>query len=103
IGKIEMAANTGTCIDSPFHRFVNGKDLSGLQLDSVANLNSLVIRQTKRNTRRIEPDMLKGKKLRNKAVLVHTGWDRQMIDTHRWKASCTKSPERCHPASLRGT
>ena len=28
IGKIEMVANTGTYIDAPFHRYVEGKDLS---------------------------------------------------------------------------
>jgi arylformamidase len=32
IGKIEMVANTGTYLDSPFHRYENGKDLSQLEL-----------------------------------------------------------------------
>jgi arylformamidase len=27
IGKIEMVANTGTYVDSPFRRYANGKDL----------------------------------------------------------------------------
>ena len=30
IGKIEMVASTGTYLDSPFHRYANGKDLSEL-------------------------------------------------------------------------
>ena len=30
IGKIEMIANTGTYVDSPFHRYAHGKDLSEL-------------------------------------------------------------------------
>jgi arylformamidase len=30
IGKIEMVANTGTYLDSPFHRYAHGKDLSQL-------------------------------------------------------------------------
>ena len=38
IGKIEMVANTGTYVDSPFHRYPEGKDLSELPLSSVANL-----------------------------------------------------------------
>ena len=46
IGKIEMVANTGTYIDSPFHRYANGKDLSGLPLANIANLEGLVVRQT---------------------------------------------------------
>ena len=44
IGKIEMVANTGTYIDSPFHRYENGKDLSELPLESVANLECIVVR-----------------------------------------------------------
>ena len=32
IGKIEMVANTGTYLDSPFHRYGHGKDLSELPL-----------------------------------------------------------------------
>ena len=30
IGKIEMIANTGTYIDSPFHRYADGKDIAEL-------------------------------------------------------------------------
>src|SRR5450755_1133364 len=44
IGSIEMVGNTGTYIDSPFHRFPDGKDLSQLDLRSLANLESVVVR-----------------------------------------------------------
>jgi kynurenine formamidase len=44
IGKIEMIANTGTYVDSPFHRYDNGKDLSELPLESLADLECLVVR-----------------------------------------------------------
>ena len=30
IGRIEMVANTGTYLDTPFHRFPDGHDLTGL-------------------------------------------------------------------------
>ena len=30
IGRIDMVANTGTYVDSPFHRFAEGRDLSQL-------------------------------------------------------------------------
>jgi hypothetical protein len=33
LGKIEMVANTGTYLDSPFHRYASGKDISELPLD----------------------------------------------------------------------
>src|SRR2546429_2583734 len=44
IGKIEMVANTGTYLDSPFHRYPDGKDLAALDLRSLANLEGLVVR-----------------------------------------------------------
>src|SRR6266851_3126249 len=39
IGKIEMVANTGTYLDSPFHRYSDGRDLSQLELSSLADLD----------------------------------------------------------------
>src|SRR5919108_4244620 len=44
IGRIEMVANTGTYIDSPFHRYVDGADLSKLDLRSLANVEGVVVR-----------------------------------------------------------
>src|SRR6195256_5641752 len=44
IGKIEMVANTGTYIDSPFHRYEDGRDLSQLELASLADLDGVIIR-----------------------------------------------------------
>src|SRR5574341_1355438 len=46
IGKIEMVANTGTYVDSPFHRFADGIDLSELPLKSLANLGGVVVHAT---------------------------------------------------------
>lgn len=39
IGQIEMVANTGTTIDSPFHRFVDGKDLVEVGVTAVSILS----------------------------------------------------------------
>ena len=44
IGKIEMVSNTGTYVDSPFHRYAEGKDLSELALDALAELDAVVLR-----------------------------------------------------------
>src|SRR3990170_6380933 len=38
IGRIDLVANTGTYVDSPFHRFADGKDLADLALESLAQL-----------------------------------------------------------------
>jgi arylformamidase len=76
IGKIEMVANTGTYVDSPFHRFRDGADLSQLELDSLADLEGMVVRAIGRPERAIGAELFTGRTVRGKAVLVHTGWDR---------------------------
>lgn len=74
IGKIEMVANTGTYVDSPFHRYADGKDLAELPLSSLANLDCVVVRVPEGYGRSLHPDLLQGKNLRGKAVLFDTGW-----------------------------
>ena len=74
IGKIEMVANTGTYVDSPFHRYADGKDLAELPLSSLANLDCVVVRVPEGYGRSLHPDLLKGKNLQGKAVLFDTGW-----------------------------
>ena len=74
IGRIEMVANTGTYLDSPFHRFADGKDLSGLPLEKLADLDAVVVRWDVGRGRAIGPRAFEGRSLRGKAVLVHTGW-----------------------------
>ncbi len=75
IGKIEMVSNTGTYLDSPFHRYADGKDLSELALTSLAELEAVVVRATKRAGRAIAATAFAGLDLRGKAVLVQTGWE----------------------------
>jgi kynurenine formamidase len=75
IGKIEMVANTGTYLDTPFHRYARGKDLAALDLFSVANLDGIVVRCLDRSDPAIAEESFKGIDVKRKAVLVHTGWD----------------------------
>lgn len=75
IGKIEMVANTGTYMDSPFHRYADGKDLSQLRLEQLANLPAIKIAVG--NAQRIDVSFFSiVKDLAGKAVLVETGWSR---------------------------
>lgn len=74
IGRIDMVANTGTYVDSPFHRYPDGKDLEGLPLESLADLETVVVRAA--GERSIDREAFAGMSLRGKAVLVHSGWDR---------------------------
>ena len=43
IGMIELCANTGTYLDSPFHRYQDGTDLAGLPLERLAELDAVVV------------------------------------------------------------
>jgi len=74
IGKIEMVANTGTYLDSPFHRYARGRDLAGLDLYSIANLDGIVVRCV--GTTEITEQCFADIEVKDKAVLVHTGWDK---------------------------
>jgi len=75
IGKIEMVTNTGTYIDSPFHRFENGKDLSEVELENFTDLEGIVIRVPYTDTLAITDMHLQNFEVRNRAILIHTGWD----------------------------
>src|SRR4026208_1064677 len=75
IGKIEMVANTGTYVDSPFHRFADGIDLSELPLESLVDLEGVVIR-VQEFGRAIPAEAFPGLDLKGKAVLIHTDWAR---------------------------
>jgi len=76
IGRIDMVANTGTYIDAPFHRFEDGKDLSELELSSLAELEGLVVRATGIAGRAVGRELFADLDMRGKAVLVETGWSR---------------------------
>lgn len=75
IGKIEMVANTGTYVDSPFHRFADGMDLAELPLESLADLEGLVV-HIQEHGRPIPAGAFDGVDLSGKALLIHTGWSR---------------------------
>ena len=75
IGKIEMVANTGTYLDCPFHRYADGHDLAGLPLENCADLEGIVVRAPYKTVgAAIDASFFEGLDLKNKAVLVATGW-----------------------------
>jgi arylformamidase len=75
IGRIDMVANTGTYVDSPFHRFADGADLSQLALEQLADLDAVVVRAGG-GGRAIGREAFDDVEVKGRAVLVHTGWDR---------------------------
>lgn len=74
IGRIDIVANTGTYLDTPFHRYADGDDLAGVGIERLAALPGLVVRAEGRTA--IDADLFGDRDLAGKAVLVHTGWDR---------------------------
>jgi kynurenine formamidase len=76
IGRIDMVANTGTYVDSPFHRFADGKDLADLPLNSLADIPAVVVRAADHPDRALDYRLFAGFDVRGKAVLVHTGWSK---------------------------
>ena len=76
IGKIEMVANTGTYIDTPYHRYQNGYDLTGLPLERVSGVPGIVVRVAGAKDRTIDWTLFAPYEVRGRAVLVHTGWDK---------------------------
>ncbi|BBX86990.1 cyclase family protein [Mycolicibacterium aubagnense] len=76
IGAITMVGNTGTYIDSPFHRYENGPDLSGLDLNTLVDLPAIVVHRRDVATRSVDVAELPDDIEAGCAVLIDTGWDR---------------------------
>ena len=75
ISMITMCSNTGTYVDSPYHRFADGVDLAGLPLDRLANLPALTVNVSGNEERAIDRSHFLPYDVAGKAVLVYTGWD----------------------------
>ncbi|HEY3712913.1 MAG TPA: cyclase family protein [Jatrophihabitantaceae bacterium] len=75
IDRVTLVGNTGTYLDSPFHRYPTGVDLAGLPLSSVADLPIVVARLTGSDDRAIDVAALAALPVAGCAVLLHTGWD----------------------------
>jgi kynurenine formamidase len=84
LGQVEMVCNLGTYLDSPFHRYRNGLDLSQIPLERVAGIPGIVFDGI------ISPDRSvtihdEAKELEGKAVLIRTGWDKRWGTESYWE------------------
>lgn len=82
IGRIDLVANTGTYLDSPFHRYQDGSDLADLRLSGLANLPAIVVRRPFDAKVYTDRSDLEHFEVKGKAVLIHTGWDRHWRTEH---------------------
>ena len=76
IDIITMAGNTGTYLDSPFHRYAQGGDLASLDLATLVGVPAEVFRLTDAARRGIPAEVFLDRELAGTAVLLHTGWSR---------------------------
>ena len=84
LGKVDMVCNIGTYLDSPFHRYRNGSDLSQIPLDRVAGVPGIVLDGKVESNRSIvlgEPSS----ELTGRAVLIRTGWDKRWGTGSYWE------------------
>ena len=75
ISRIDMVVNTGTYLDTPYHRYPDGDDLAKLALKRLSCLPAMVVRVTGIEGRSIDWTNFAASEVRGRAVLVHTGWD----------------------------
>ena len=75
IDVITLCGNTGTYIDSPFHRHADGIDLAALPLDRLVDLAVVRVDVTGSSSLAVDAPALRPYDLAGKAVLVHTGFD----------------------------
>jgi kynurenine formamidase len=81
IGMISLATNTGTYLDTPYHRFRDGADLAGVPLERMVDLDGLVVRAADVVAARllagerpeVDVRLLAEHDVAGKAVLVETG------------------------------
>jgi arylformamidase len=76
IDRISMVGNTGTYLDSPYHRYAEGADLAGLPLRVLADLDTVVVRVAGDGVRAVDVGALAAVEVTGRAVLLHTGGDR---------------------------
>jgi arylformamidase len=84
ISKLEFVGNTGTYIDSPFHRHREGRDLSEISLEAVAGVPGVVVEGTIGGDRAASLNADEAQ-LAGRAVLVRTGWDARWGTNAYWE------------------
>ena len=84
LGTVEMPCNVGTYLDSPFHRYPEGEDLSQIPLEMVAGLPGIVL-DAQVSAGRAATVQATAEELRGRAVLIRTGWDQRWGMERYWE------------------
>jgi arylformamidase len=106
IGRIDLVANTGTYLDTPFHRYEDGFDLAALPLECAAGLPAIRVSLGSESGRAITRDRLDRaldrREIAGAAVLVHTGWDMHWGTESYGRANPFLSADACELLVERG-
>ena len=102
VSRITLVGNSGTYLDTPFHRYREGVDLATLPLDRLADLDGLVVRAP-REQRSVDRPVLAPYDVAGRAVLIHTGSaiSRRLLSLKPWRR-CSFSTRRFSGDRWRG-
>ena len=85
ITRLFLVGNTGTSLDSPYHRFPGRVDVSALRIEALVGLSGLRFDAVRRTSRRSSISVdLPDASIRGCAVLIRTGWDRRWGSEPYW-------------------
>jgi arylformamidase len=76
IDRVTMVGNTGTYMDTPYHRYADRHDLTGVSLSTVAGVPVVVVRTIGSGARGVDVGSLAPFDVHGRAVLLHTGGDK---------------------------
>lgn len=84
--EVAFASNTGTYLDSPWHRYPDGPDIGALPLEAVAALPGVVLDGiTDDSGAVVLARTPAARSLAGHAALVRTGWDDQWGSDRYWR------------------
>ncbi|WP_224364186.1 cyclase family protein [Hyalangium versicolor] len=92
LGRLEMDCNTGTYLDSPFHRYPDTQDIGNIPLEQVAGLPGHVVSAEMSASRSVNPQLPEGD-LRGRAILVKTSWDERWATERYYEPGPFLAPE----------
>jgi kynurenine formamidase len=98
VGRIDMVGNTGTYLDSPFHRFADGVDVALLPLERLVDLPTTIVDAPALDAPALDANALDASTLdpraldvelprtllTDRAVLFRTGWDARWGTDDYW-------------------